>query len=97
MARTYQIRDGVRRAKAAHLLGLETIWAEVGDSGIERKVLVSSLLSPKKQIDLRKPEQLERWLSIMNGMAEEPDLLPPIIVLPGWRGTPIADVVVVEQ
>jgi hypothetical protein len=97
MGRTYWIRDGVRRAKAAYLSGHQTIWAEVGRSRRERKVAISALLSQKTVIDVREPRQLERWLGIKNGMAQEPDLLPPIIIESGSQGIPIAKVQIVGE
>ena len=42
----YEIREGVRRAKAAWLCGHETIRARIGNSDDVVEVLVESLLSP---------------------------------------------------
>jgi hypothetical protein len=93
----YVIMDGVRRAKAAGLSGHETIWAEVGQSRRERKVAVRALLSPKAVIDVSEERELERWLGIKEGMAQEPDLLPPIIIRRGSHGIPIAEVQIVGE
>ena len=91
---TYVINEGVRRAKAASLAGHETIWAHVGSSMREQKVPLGVLLSPKKVIDARTPREIARWLSVKQGMAHEPDLFPPIHVVAGTDGTPIAQVAV---
>jgi hypothetical protein len=97
MAQTYMINEGVRRAKAADLAGHQTIWAQIGQSTQETKIPVDSLLSPKRTIDVRLPRELARWQSIKRAMLEEPDLLPPIHVLPGSRGVPIRQVTVVGE
>jgi len=97
MAQTYMINEGVRRAKAADLAGRRTIWAHVGRSTQETKIPVDLLLSPKKIIDVRAPRELARWQSVKSGMVEEPDLLPPIHVLPGSKGIPIRQVTVVGE
>ncbi|HEY8751101.1 MAG TPA: hypothetical protein VIM11_24170 [Tepidisphaeraceae bacterium] len=96
MPKTYWISDGVRRAKAAQLAGQSEIWARVGDSPTERKLRIDSLLSPKKVIDLRPGDERKRWESVRNGMAEEPDLFPPIDVVPGAHGTPVREVAVID-
>jgi len=54
-------------------------------------------LSPKKVIDVTPPDELTRWKNIKEGMAQEPDLFPPINVVPGAHGTPLKDVEVVDQ
>jgi RHS repeat-associated protein len=89
---TYQIIDGVRRAKAASELGQETLAAEVQVAGrtvASGQVSVSSLLSwTKTVIDVSTPTNLQRWLSVLNG-TRAGDPLPPIIIQPGTTGTPI--------
>ena len=92
---TFEIIDGVRRAKAADLAEYDTIWAVVEGESRERKVPVRSLLSPKRQINVSTPRELQRWENVRRGMAEAPDVLPPIVVRPGTTGTPIRDVPVV--
>ena len=91
MSQTYEITDGVRRAKAAELAGHDTIWTQVGASTTEQRVPIKSLLSPKDEIDARGLGS-ERWLSVKRGMSQEPDLLPPIHVVPGTKGAPIHQV-----
>jgi hypothetical protein len=97
MSITYVINEGVRRAKAADLAGRKTIWAHVGTSMKEQKIELQWLLSPKKTIDVGSPRELARWQSIKAGMTQEPDLFPPIHVIPGSYGTPIARVRVVGE
>lgn len=92
MGTTYKINDGVRRAKAADLAGHDTIWARVGRNVVERKVPIRALRSPKTEIDLRPRGERERWESVKAGMAKEPDLFPPIDVVPSADGVPIEDV-----
>ena len=92
---TYEIVDGVRRAKAADLAGHDTIWAVVDGDAHEQKVPVHTLLSPKRVIDITTPRELKRWRNVVEGMREEPDLLPPIVIRPGSNGIPIRDVPVV--
>jgi hypothetical protein len=91
----FEIIDGVRRAKAADLLGHHRIWAVVDDAGAEQQVPVRSLLSPKQAIDVSTPRERQRWLNVRSGMADEPDLLPPIIVRRGSSGVPIRDLRIV--
>jgi hypothetical protein len=95
MAQTYKITDGVRRAKAASLAGHQTIWARVGQSQREEKMPIRSLCSPQKEIDVRQTSELERWMQVKRGMSQEPDLFPPIDVVPGSAGTPIEEVQIV--
>jgi hypothetical protein len=95
MRPTYEIIDGVRRVKAAQIADQPTIWALINGRMPEQKILVCDLLSPKKVIDVSEPRELARWLNVRDGMADQPDLLPPIIVRRGSRGVPIADVPVI--
>jgi len=89
---TYEISDGVRRAKAADLAGHEMIWAVVEGEATERRAPVRSLLSPKRVIDICTPREQRRWENVRQGMADEPDLLPPVVIRPGSNGVPIRDV-----
>ncbi len=92
---SYEILDGVRRAKAAAELGQETIPAVVqvgGKTVATGQVPVSSLLSPTKSvIDVSTPSALQRWLSVLKG-TQAGDALPPIVIQPGARGVPIPGV-----
>ena len=87
---------------AAHRLpsqpDVRPTWPNVsGNDPTERKLPIDSLLSPKKVIDVTPPDELTRWKNIKEGMAQEPDLFPPINVAPGAHGTPLKDVEVVDQ
>jgi|SRR3954451_20701149 len=99
MKRTYRILEGVRRAKAAQLAGHATIWAEIAghEADKEAQVAVDLLLSPKKEIRISSRKERLRWESIRDGMAEEPDLFPPIIIRRGARGTLISEVLVIDE
>lgn len=60
---TFRIRDGVRRAKTAELLGRDRILAKVysGDKWIETKEIPRvDLRSPKDVLDLTDPVSLIR-------------------------------------
>lgn len=88
---TFVIRDGVRRAKAAWLVGHDEIWATVEGETTERKIPLSSIRSTKTAIDVN--EKLgTRWQSIVEWMSIEPDLFEPIRLMRGDRGVLIADV-----
>ena len=86
----YEIREGVRRAKAAWLCGHETISATIGGIGNIIEVPVKSLLSPKPIIKDIGPRGGD-WGRAYRG-TQRGDALPPIVVMPGSFGTPIADV-----
>jgi hypothetical protein len=95
-ARTFEIVDGVRRAKAAELAGQTSIRAnvEVGGRVVETlDVPLSSLRSPfKSAIDITSnPGTMGRFQNILNG-TRAGDPLPPITVQPGTRGPSIFDI-----
>jgi len=87
---TYEIREGVRRSKAAWLCGHETIPASIGGIGEVFEVPVRSLLAPKPIIEDIGPRGGD-WGRAYRG-TQRGDILPPIVVMPGSLGTPIADV-----
>lgn len=96
IARTFEVLDGVRRAKAAELAGRMTITAEVRVGGriVETvEVPLSSLRSPfKSAIDVSsRPQQMQRFQDIVRGTTAG-DPLPPITVQPGSRGPSISDI-----
>ncbi|QOV88637.1 ParB N-terminal domain-containing protein [Humisphaera borealis] len=91
---TFEIVDGVRRAKAAQLLGLGSIWAVIADTEIEFRVVINTLRSPRSSIYAQSQTSHARWESVFSAMATEPDLLPPIVIRLGDRGVLIADVIV---
>jgi hypothetical protein len=92
---TFEIIDGVRRAKAADLAGQDTIRATVMQGDVatgEVDVPISQLLSPKEAIDVSSsPAQFGRWQSIMEG-TQQGARLPNIQITPGTSGTPISGV-----
>jgi hypothetical protein len=93
---SFEIVDGVRRAKAAELAGHTSIPAnvEVGGRVVETiDVPLSSLYSPfKSAIDITSsPSAMQRFQSVLNG-TRSGDPLPPITVQPGSRGPSIFDV-----
>jgi hypothetical protein len=93
---TYEIMDGVRRAKAAEIAGHEMIRAELyGPGGKIIDVPIKSLLSPKATIDTTlSPAELPRWLNTLRQTlsGSKP---PPIQIQPGSVGTLIPKVDVI--
>jgi hypothetical protein len=93
---TFEILNGVRRAKVAELLGHTHVPAEILDADgrlIEaRDIPLDSLFSPKDILDLRASPvaliRFRRLQSLMFGGIR----LDPIEVTSGGRGTPLAAV-----
>ncbi len=92
---TYEIVEGVRRAKAALRCGRETITAQVDGEDEIVEVPISSLLSPKPLIEDNGPRGAS-W-GVIYRMTQRGDPLPPIIIRPGEFGTPVTDVEVAED
>ena len=92
----YRVDDGVKRAKAAQLLGPPTIRAVLLNrkSEVVRTfdVPLAGLLSRKSFVDLTGPGQPGRWTRILDGMRRDPSALPRIELVRASRGTPIEDV-----
>ena len=91
---TFEILDGVRRAKAAADLGLEAISAELieAERVIERvSVPIKNLLSPKDLIDLSQQPAMGRWLEIMKA-TRAGEIVRPIRIQSGTRGTPLESI-----
>ena len=86
----YEIREGVRRAKAAWLCGRETILAEIDGRGGIVSIPVQSLRSPRTIIEDFGPRGAD-WGLVYRG-TQRGDILPPIVVAAGANGIPIADV-----
>src|SRR5438045_2324396 len=68
---TFRIIDGVRRAKAADMLGHDTIPAEIFDAETgaslgTRDLPIDSLRSPKDVIDLSRQVDMDRWQNVYN-------------------------------
>ena len=101
--RLYEINDGVRRAKAASLVGPPTVQATVDGELRPREVSMDDLRVPrgntgKHVIDISSEPAEERWLDTyvrtING-----EQAPPIDVrsAPGSDGIPVRDVPVVKR
>lgn len=87
----FVIGDGVRRAKAAQMLGKKEIKA-TNNAGDIFNVPINNLRSPlKDQIDISSPLKLERFKNVYNGFKAGDDL-PPIYVNPGSKGVTVKDI-----
>jgi hypothetical protein len=89
----WSIADGLRRAKAAELLGRDLVPAvELGNEGATPfNVSLSDLFSPyRDSIDLE-GAGMDRWQNVYSGMASGEEL-PPIVLERGGRGLPIGEV-----
>lgn len=97
MAReTFEILDGVRRAKSYELLGKPAIPAEVidenGHTVARRDVPVDSLrVTTKRSIDVSTQKEWERFMKTFNEVKAG---LPtrPILVTPGVEGLTIREI-----
>jgi hypothetical protein len=92
---TYEIIDGVRRAKSAELLGNQTIRANIYKNNklIDSvDIPIDSLLSPNKSsIDVSSGRKMDRFMNILNGMKGNASL-PLIDVEAGCKGVKICDI-----
>jgi hypothetical protein len=86
----YEIQDGVRRAKAAWLCGQGTIRALLGGIGDILQVPLENLRSPKAMIGNSGPRGAD-WGGIYR-VTRRGEVLPPIVIVVGAEGTPIAEV-----
>lgn len=91
----YEIQEGVRRAKAAWRCGHERIAARIDGGGEIIQVPIASLLSPKPSIEDKGPRGAS-W-GVIYRMTQRGQELPPITIIPGDFGTPIAEVEVAED
>jgi hypothetical protein len=95
---TFQIVQGVRRAKAFQLAGASTIRAIIqypdGTQGPEIDVPIDNLRSPyKSDIDMSTTRQADRFWRIWNAIqSSKGDQLPPIIIELGSRGKQVKDI-----
>jgi hypothetical protein len=91
-SQTFEILDGVRRAKAADMIGNMTIPAEVlnseGRIAGRQDVPISNLLSPKPTIDVSTAKDMSRFMSTLD-QTRVGSTPPPILVAPGVSGIPI--------
>jgi hypothetical protein len=91
----FEVADGVRRSKAAQLLGYKTIDA-IDNTGMVFKVSIKNLRSPfKSSIDISTPLNQIRYDRIYNGLKAK-DKIPPIYVNPGTRGVKITDITFIK-
>jgi RHS repeat-associated protein len=94
---TWEIVDGVRRAKAADIYnvaydGPTVVRAEIYNSGGKIiDVAINSLLSPNKSVIDTTGAGLSRWMSVLSQTLSG-GKLPPIVIQQGSRGIPISDV-----
>lgn len=92
----YEIGEGVRRSKAADILGHETIMARIireGQPDVFQQVPLSSLRSPKDFIDASTLKEIERFGETLELTRNAPvGLGSAIEVRPGGRGIPISEV-----
>ena len=95
---TYEIIDGLRRAKAVQLAGGHTILARLYDAVggqfvLEFEVPIDCLRSPHKQsIRLVSRADKLRWRRAEDGARQPPLPFPPIEIQNGHRGVKIEDV-----
>lgn len=93
---TYEIIDGVRRAKSYELLGRPVIPAEIideeGNAIAKRDVPLDSLrVTTKQSIDVSTQRDWERFMKTFNRVkADLPT--PPILVTPGDKGRKLQDI-----
>jgi RHS repeat-associated protein len=92
---TYEIIDGVRRAKAADLVGKKSIRAEVYENEkliYTTDVHIDFLLSPNKSaIDVSTNANMDRFMAILNGTKENAPF-PPIKIETGCKGVKVCDI-----
>lgn len=96
----YRIQDGVRRAKAFQLAGLDTIQARLMFPDAKEsptfQVALSTLRSPKPVIDLDEGSNRPRWENIWKAIQQGmPECIPHIVVVEDSSGTPLSDVQVI--
>lgn len=90
---SYEILDGVRRAKAAELLGHKTIPATIAGHGNQIFDLpIDALKSPyKTKIDVSDQDKMDRWMKTFK-KTKEGSVPPPIQVESGNNGISIEDI-----
>ena len=92
---TFEIIDGVRRAKSYELLGKAAIPAEIiddeGHTIAQREVSPNSLrVTTKRSIDVSTQKEWERFMKTFDQVkAGSPP--PPILITPGNEGLKLED------
>jgi hypothetical protein len=98
MDQTFEIINGVRRSKAAHMAGHDRIRARLYSQGAakliqEFDVPIDCLRSPhKSSIRQVTPGDQIRWQRVVAGAKQHPLPFPPIEIVEGSRGVKIEDV-----
>jgi hypothetical protein len=91
----YAIVDGVRRAKAAQMVGRQTVPAQIDDGtgalGPVTDLPIESLRSPKDAIDVSTTAKFRRFKETLD-KTRLGSVPPPLIVIRGGRGRSIPDV-----
>ncbi|HXG66407.1 MAG TPA: hypothetical protein VNO70_15010 [Blastocatellia bacterium] len=92
---TFEVLDGVRRAKAYEFLGKATIPAEIIDEDGKvigrREVPIDSLrVTTKSSIDVSTQKEWDRFMRTFN-QTRAGSPAPPILVTPGSKGLKIKD------
>jgi hypothetical protein len=96
----FEINDGVRRAKAAHLAGRKRIPANVGGTFAVEEIPVEQLRSSpiKPVIDISSPREEARWKHVLQGIIGGSRIRPiHVMKVTASRGLPIRDVQVVKN
>lgn len=93
---TFEIIDGIRRAKSHELLGKPSIAAEVIDATgnlIElREVPLEALrVTSKSSLDVSTLNRWERFMQTFN-LVKAGSPTPPILVRPGGHGRKLAEI-----
>ena len=91
---TFEILDGVRRAKAAQLSGQETIEARIQGVGPVMIVRLEVLWSRKDQIETSGIRGMD-WDRILRA-TQRGEILPPIEITPTGCGVPLFEIDVEE-
>ena len=92
--KTFEIIDGLRRAKAAELVGYQTITAYILDQEskiIDTRELSLDLRKEPESIDVSHQRKMDRFMEILNQI-KSGSTLPPIMVQLGNRGLKIREV-----
>lgn len=91
---TYQIWDGVRRAKAALLCGRKTINARIVGVGEEIQIPLTRLRSPKDSIETRGVRGID-WGKVLRA-TRNGQIMAAIEIGPG-KGVPLEEVSVEDE
>ncbi len=95
-AETFEIIDGIRRAKAHEFLGKQSIPAEISDAAgnlleIREVPLEALRVNAKSSIDVSTLKNWERFMHTLD-LVKAGSPTPPIIVRAGNRGCKLAEI-----